>query len=254
VRHDSIQILHLTDPHLFARDDGELRGTVTAASLERVLQHYQDGEWRADLAIITGDLVQDDSAAAYTRFRDMLQPLGMPMHCLPGNHDVRKLMREVCCSPPFSYCATEEIGNWLLIGLDSCVSGIAGGRVGAIELQRLTEAASNSNAEHVMVCLHHPPVTMDSAWLDSVGLDNGPEFLQHVAGLERVRLLVFGHVHQAYDAMHLGIRVIGTPSTCSQFLPRSDRFAVDNLPPAYRRFTLHGDGTFETEIVWVGDD
>lgn len=219
-----------------------------------MLRHYQNGDWRAERAVITGDLVQDDSAEAYTRFRDMLLPLNMRMHCLPGNHDVRKLMREVCCKPPFSYCATEEINNWLLIGVDSCVTGTAGGTVSDSELQRLSDAVASSDAEHVMVCLHHPPVTMGSAWLDSVGLENATGFLRHVDRLERVRLIVFGHVHQAYDAVHDGIRIIGTPSTCSQFTPHSDTFAVDSRPPAYRRLKLYGDGNCETEIVWVDDD
>jgi Icc protein len=63
--------------------------------------------------------------------------------------------------------------------------------------------------------------------------------------------LVFGHVHQPYDAEHDGIRVVGTPSTCSQFKPGSDDFALDNRPPAYRRITLHADGSSDHELVWV---
>ncbi|MBT8093146.1 MAG: metallophosphoesterase [Gammaproteobacteria bacterium] len=251
---DKIRILHLTDPHLFAASDGELRGTATAASLARVLEHYQDSGWRAERTIITGDLIQDDSEAAYERFRDSLLPLNMRMHCLPGNHDVRALMRRICRQPPFSYCATEEIGNWLIVALDSCVSGVAGGRVGEAETQRLAGAVADSSADHVMVCLHHPPVPMGSAWLDTVGLDNGEEFLRRTERLERVRLVVFGHVHQAFDEQRDGIRIIATPSTCSQFLPGSDEFAVDERPPAYRRLTLHANGSCETEVIWVDDE
>ena len=33
---DVIRVLHLTDPHLFADPDGELRGAVTAASYQRI--------------------------------------------------------------------------------------------------------------------------------------------------------------------------------------------------------------------------
>ena len=162
----------------------------------------------------------------------------MRMHCVPGNHDIRNLMRKICCAPPFSYCAFEEIGNWLIIGLDSCVTGSAGGHVTSEELERLSKTVAGSDAEHVMVCLHHPPLAMDSAWLDSVGLDNGEEFLEQIVSLGRVRLVVFGHVHQPFDSEHRGVRIIATPSTCRQFLPRSDEFAVDSRPPAYRRITL----------------
>ena len=128
---ESIRVLHLTDPHLFADADGNLRGTVTQESLQRVLDHYEAGDWRADRALITGDLIQDNSAEAYDRFRELLLPLNMRIHCVPGNHDVRDLMRPICSRPPFSYCAKEEVRDWLLLGLDSCVAGDAGGESAA---------------------------------------------------------------------------------------------------------------------------
>ena len=250
---ESIRVLHLTDPHLFANADGDLRGTVTQDSLQRVLDHYHAGDWRADRALITGDLRQDDSAEAYDRFRELLLPLNMRMHCVPGNHDIRDLMQPICSRPPFSYCATEYIRDWLLLGLDSCITGNAGGEIAAEEFERLDRIIDESSAKHIMVCLHHPPVPMGSAWLDTVLLKNGDELLERLHAAGRVRLLVFGHVHQPYDAEHRGIQVIGTPSTCSQFKPGSDDFALDDRPPAYRRITLNGDGSSSSELIWVDE-
>lgn len=245
--------MHLTDPHLFAGADGELRGTVTAATLQRVLDHYNASDWYAQRVLVTGDLVQDDSAEAYARFRDLMLPLNLRVHCIPGNHDIRDRMRTICRQPPFSYCAWEEIGDWLIVGIDSCVTEHAGGEVTAEELDRLTEIVSTSSAKHVMVCLHHPPVPMGSKWLDTVGLKNGDEFLECLETLGRVRIATFGHVHQEYDAEHSGIRIIATPATCRQFKRGSDDFAVDDNPPAYRRIELHADGSIDTELVWVNE-
>jgi Icc protein len=45
--------------------------------------------------------------------------------------------------------------------------------------------------------------------------------------------------------------LFATPSTGAQFLPKSERFAVDSRPPAYRPFTLHPDGRIETTVRWV---
>jgi Icc protein len=249
----TIRVLHLTDPHLFAGAEGELRGAVTAATLQRVLDHYSAGDWRAKRVLVTGDLVQDDSPEAYERFRELMLPLNLRVHCVPGNHDIRDLMRPVCGRPPFSYCAWEEIGNWLIVGIDSCATKDAGGRVTSAELERLAEIVINSPAKHVMVCLHHPLVPMGSKWLDTVGLKNGNSVLKRLRSLGRVRIAVFGHVHQAYDEVHEGVRIVATPSTCRQFEPGSDVFAVDDNPPAYRRIELNADGSIDTELIWVSE-
>jgi len=92
---------------------------------------------------------------------------------------------------------------------------------------------------------------MGSKWLDTVGLRNGDEFLERLRMLGRVRALAFGHVHQDYDDVYEGIRILATPSTCAQFKPGSDEFAVDDKPPAYRRLTLSADGSVDSELLWV---
>jgi Icc protein len=243
--------LHLTDPHLFADTGGELRGTVTYESLRDVLRDYRDGDWRADLVAMTGDLVQDDSEEAYDHLIELVADLGPPCLVLPGNHDVRPLMRRKLSSAPFQYCGTMTAGGWSLIAVDSCIEGSAGGRVSAAELDELRKNLAGTDAEHILVCLHHPPVEVDSEWLESVGLENRDDFLATVGDDGRVRGIIFGHIHQAVDVERLGIRIIGTPSTCRQFRQASPTFAVDDKPPAYRRLTLHSDGNIGSELVWL---
>lgn len=251
---DPVKVLHLTDPHLFADKGGDLRGTVTYESLSSVLEHYKAGDWRADLAVVTGDLIQDNSARAYEHFCDLLGTLGLPVYCVPGNHDIRALMIDALTQPPFHYCESVEAGDWLIANIDSCVTGTAGGRIEAGEFERLDTEIAAAAAEHVMICLHHPPVAMGSKWLDSVGMENGDEFLQRIAASGKVRLAVFGHVHQPYDARHHGISIVATPSTCRQFTQGAVDFAVDDNPPAYRRISLYTDGRFEHELVPVSDE
>ncbi|MDX1499900.1 MAG: metallophosphoesterase [Woeseiaceae bacterium] len=246
-----LRVLHLTDPHLFADTGGALRGTVTYASLAAVLGHYRQGDWRADIAIVTGDLIQDDSAAAYGHFRDLLGGLGIPVLCLPGNHDVRALMQDALSDPPFRYLGSTELGNWLIVCLDSCVHGKAGGFVSDAELDRLDAVVAASGAPNVLVCLHHPVVPMQSEWLDTVGLENAADVLDRLAGHRRVRGCIFGHVHQDHVSEQAGIRVIATPSTCRQFRPRSKSFSLDDRPPAYRRIELGDDGAIDDELVWT---
>ena len=230
---------------------GTLRGVQTSVSLKRVLKAYRRHDWEAELAVCTGDIVQDDSAKAYKRFRKRLAKLELPVVCVPGNHDVRTLMRELLSEPPFSYCPDIREGNWLMTCVDSCVDGRAGGQIGERELEKLGATVTATDAEHVIVFLHHPPVVMGSTWLDSVGLEDAAEFMVAVSRQPKVRAVVFGHVHQEYDRIHGDVRVIGTPSTCRQFKPGSSEFDVDDRPPAYRRIQLLPDGRVETTLIWV---
>jgi Icc protein len=224
---------------------------VTHLSLSRVLQHIAEANWPADLVAMTGDLIQDDSRAAYDRFCKLMSTLDLPVYCVPGNHDVRDLMRDAVSREPFHYCASVHIGNWLITGIDSCLNGDAGGRVDDDELERLAKNLTDTSAEHVLICLHHPPLPVGSKWLDQVGLKNGDEFLRVIAQPGNVRAAIFGHVHQQFEAEHDSIQIIGTPSTCRQFAVASDEFALDDNPPAYRRLSLHADGSIENELIWL---
>jgi Icc protein len=219
--------------------------------LTAVLEHFLASGWRADVVLVTGDLIQDGRDVAYEYFRQLLGQLALPVYCLPGNHDVRKQMRLALADPPFDYCAPYESHNWLIANIDSCIDGSAGGGITRQEYARLNTIIRDTTAAHVMVCLHHPPVPMGSAWLDTVRLEGGDAFLRRLEEYGRVRIVAFGHVHQDYDVNHGSINVIATPSTCRQFEPGSERFAVDTLPPAYRRFCLYPDGHFSNELIWV---
>ena len=228
---------------------------MTFETFKRVVDHALAAPASPDLVLLTGDLVQDDSPEAYDHFAALLQAFEVPVLCLPGNHDLRDVMQKKFARDPFAYCAVRDIGNWRIVNLDSCVDGSAGGRIAESELDRLDAALSLAPADHAIICLHHPPVLTGSAWLDSVGLDERDAFLDAAAAHDSVRAVLGGHVHQDIDTVVTRsgrpIRVIATPSTCRQFKPLSRRFAVDDLPPAYRRLDLHENGSIDSELVWV---
>ena len=236
---------------MFATAAGSLRGRVTHATLQRVLEHYRTSGWSADHVQVTGDIIQDDTREAYVRFRETVTPIGLPVYSVPGNHDIRRIMREELQDEQFHYCGSLEVNNWLIAGIDSCIEGQAAGRIDASEFDRLDGLVNDTGAESVMICLHHPPLPVGSKWLDELALYNAEEFLERVTASGKVRLVVFGHVHQAFDDVYRSVRIIGTPSTCRQFALGSDTFAVDEKPPAYRRIELYADGGVDTEVVWA---
>ncbi len=246
----SLRVLQLTDPHLFADRDGVLRERNSFETLRAAVAHYEDSGWPADILYLTGDLVQDDTADAYRNLRSIVDAMGLPVQLVPGNHDVPELVASELAD--YVHCGSLEASGWQLIGIDTQEPGRADGVVGAKELERLESLLQSGNAP-VAIFMHHPPVELGSEWLDGVGLEDRDEFLDCVRRYPRVKLIVFGHVHQAFDNDDDGLRIIGTPSTGRQFLPGSKEFAVDDRPPAYRRLEFSADGSFTTELVWLDD-
>lgn len=248
------RILHLTDPHLFAAVDGELRGVRTAQTLESVLAAVRNDEHQPDVVIVTGDISQDESRDAYLYFRERLVSLDAPIICLPGNHDDPSIMCEVLDEPPFQYCGTAALGGWRLHFLSTWIAGATHGRLGASALGALEADLAEHDATPTIVFLHHHPVPTGSRWLDELGLEDAAELLDMIDRHRQVRGLVWGHVHQAVDERRSHCRLIATPSTCRQFRPYSDTFAVDGKPPAWRWLLPGEDGVLRTELRWLDED
>ena len=246
----AVRLIQFTDPHLYADPRESLRGVATLPALTAALMSAQKREWPPDALLVTGDLVQDDPGG-YPHLRRLLGVLGLPVLCLPGNHDEPEAMRQELGGKPFVLGGHVDLGRWRIILLDSCIPGVASGALSAAELAALDAALASAGTRHCLVALHHHPVPMASRWLDRVGLTNAAEFLHTIDAHPNVRAIVWGHVHQAYDGVRKGVRLLATPSTCAQFLPNADDFAVDRRPPAYRTLELRADGSLLTEVVWL---
>jgi Icc protein len=244
-----MQILQITDPHLYGNSSGRLRGVETDSSLTAVLDGAFARAPGYSAVLVTGDLVQDDPSG-YLRFRSVFGGLQKPVLCIPGNHDEPEAMRRELNGAPFQICGTHEIDGWQFIMLDSYDPGHVGGRLTPTELARLDDTLRRS-PKHAMVCMHHHPILMASRWLDTVGLAEPEAFWRVIESHAHVRAVVWGHVHQVYEGQRGDVRLYATPSTCAQFLPNSDRYAVDSRPPAYRLFDLHADGRIHSEVHWI---
>ena len=248
------KIIHLTDTHLFADRDGSLRGTLPAPCLEKVLEHVHEHHPQFDALMITGDLVQEETEAAYQHFIDFFGEYDCPVLCLPGNHDVPGLMHRCLDRAPFRLEHRVELGDWNILQLDSHIPGSPAGKLGAARLEALEAELKAAPDRHTLVGVHHPPLKIGTAWLDTIGLKDGAQLLELLGRHPQVRALIWGHAHQHWDSRDGDLRLLGTPATCAQFLAGSPIFAIDpEAPPAYRTLELSPDGGVETELYQLSD-
>lgn len=250
-----LRLLQITDTHFCSRPGDILEtGVDTDRSLRRILDTLHYHEHGTTDVIVTGDLAQDPVPVAYDRLRQALNGYPFNFHCLPGNHDDAETLLEVL---PGGNVACPKVlvrNDWVLLLLDSSVPNEPWGRLAETELALVDETLSRHPAPHALLFLHHHPVPVGSPWIDRIALRNADALF---ATLDRhatkVRGVVFGHVHQAFEAERDAIRLISAPATCIQFAPQTDRLIVDDLPPGYRWLDLHADGRIETGVRYLED-
>jgi len=248
-----LAFLQITDTHLFADRQKELLGIKTVQSFEAVVKHASKYK-NCQAVLSTGDLSQDHSAQSYSDFSKHIKTLNLPCYWLPGNHDMQSVMLPSLLAEGLAQTKIIESENWQVILLDSQVEGVPHGLLSATQLEFLQSALQNNANKYTLICVHHHVLPVGSAWLDQHILKNSDEFLAVIKPFSNVQAVLSGHVHQAIDKLQNGVRFITTPSTCVQFKPNSDDFALDDVAPGYRYFSLKANGDIETIVERIDKD
>jgi Icc protein len=243
-----IHVVQITDFHLLSDPHRTMMGINTDESLSAVLDAVRQKHWPVDLLLLSGDLVQEPTPQAYDRLKRRLETLQAPCNCLPGNHDDPQLIREILVQGNITFESRVLIGRWQVICLDSTVPNDPGGYLSTKQLELLETLLADQPERYTLVCLHHSPLPTGSRWLDTMRLRNADELFALLDRHDRVKGLIFGHIHQALDVVRGSLRLMASPSTCFQFRPNSVDFALDALPPGYRWLKLYPNGDIETGV------
>ncbi|NKF49485.1 3',5'-cyclic-AMP phosphodiesterase [Shewanella sp. WXL01] len=258
LKNDSVRLVQMTDPHLFADPESQLLGVNTAQSFNAVLDTFIASNYQADLLLATGDISQDYSPDSYQQFADYVTKLDLPCHYLPGNHDDPRLMNLHMQGDHMFGHQRIIIGEWQILMLDSTVRGKPGGFMAQDQFELIDSAIKSEPNKHTLLVMHHNPVLVKCKWLDQHCMSNGDAFLEQVGQYPQVKGILWGHVHQAYDSEYQGahgiVSLMATPSTCIQFKPKSPYFALDGLQPGYRLLELGSDGSIQTQVYRVAGD
>lgn len=249
----AVEILQFSDTHLFESAGGTLVGQNTFDSLSAVLDLAQRHDWPPDFILVTGDISQDRTEKSYRLFRERMEKLAVPIYILPGNHDDSAAMEAIFRAPPVEMKRVLERNGWRLLCLNSAVPGQNGGKLAESELSFLSAQLEKAADTHVLVCMHHSPVAVGSAWLDAMALENSDPFFSLLDRFPQVKSVAWGHVHQGYEGARKSIKLMGGPSTCVQFKPETAVLEFDAVGPGYRKIKLFPDGRIETAIVRVGN-
>lgn len=241
-------IAQITDTHLFGDRARTLWEVQTAASFKAILQRLKQLAPQPALLLLTGDLSQDMTPESYQYLCDELKFLDIPIYALPGNHDDVETMTQVLEANSISLQPDFTLDNWQFILLNSTIPDREEGYLSAEALAWLEEKLHQNREKFVVIALHHPPIAVTPKWEKSM-LQNADDLFAILARAPQVKLVLFGHIHQAFERERAGILYLGTPSTCQQF-DENDELAPKQQP-GFRLLELADNGALKTRIERV---
>ncbi|WP_234418441.1 3',5'-cyclic-AMP phosphodiesterase [Dongshaea marina] len=243
-----IRLLQITDTHLFAEASARLLGVTTFDSYSAVIDAIEAHPEPYEAVLATGDISQDQSDESYQKFIQQVKRLQKPTYWLPGNHDGSESMHKVLPDGGLRPFGQLIWPAWQLIMLDTQVPGVPHGMLSEQQLQQLETALASYPQKHALILLHHQPLPVGCAWLDQHSLKNAEQLFALLDRYPQVQGVVFGHVHQSFETERNGVKYLAAPSTCLQFTPLSDEFALDRQAPGWRYLQLHPDGRISTQV------
>lgn len=216
--------------------------------------------YQPNFLLLTGDLVNNGDKDGYAWLFDTLTQTKLPFVCLAGNHDVTL---EIGHELPYeqrqffpldkderlvSHARFDLPNNFQLVCLDSAVSGKEFGRLSPESLAWLDDTL-HTHQRPTIIALHHPPITIGSAWIDALRLQNGDELFAILQNHPHAHTVLTGHVHQAHTLHHAHVQILTAPAVSRQFLPFADEFALDDNPTTgqagFRLITLPNTTFFD---------
>jgi Icc protein len=242
----TLRIIQISDLHISADPEKKYHGAHPYQNLRKIIQHIK--KLQPQFLILTGDISDDGSQHSYELVGQSLAELTMPKYAIPGNHDNPEQMQKTL--PLFDIQLEKEINlneKWHILLLSSYKKAQIWGYLSESELEFLKNKAAALQQKSIFIFLHHHPVLMHS-WLDKYTLKNSENFLNIINNYPNIKVIGFGHVHQAFDQTLSGLQYLAAPSTAIQFLPQATNCQFDNLTPGFRVFDIQGNN-YETDVV-----
>jgi Icc protein len=238
-------LVQMTDLHLRS---GEGSGGP-ARRLEQAVRRVAELQPPVDAVLLSGDVADTPAGAAYEQAYELLSPLRVPVHAIPGNHDDRDMLRARFAAgagyPGAAVNVAFDCGALRVVGCDSTQPGEDVGRLGAEQLDWLDRTLSARPEQATLLACHHPPVLTGVRQMDAIAMARA-DSLALEALLQRhlqVQSITCGHAHTTMTTSFAGRPLLICPSTNSalhlDLRPRDDLpFAFGGRPLGFAVHTL----------------
>ncbi|HET8566951.1 MAG TPA: phosphodiesterase [Solirubrobacterales bacterium] len=248
-----VLLAQLSDLHVC----DEWEGVDPSIRVERVVAAIRALPDSVDAALVTGDLSDDGSEESYRRVRRLLEPLEVPVHVLPGNHDDRARLRAAFDLPgsgaePINYSV--DVSDLRVVVFDSIVPGRDPGAYGPEQLRWLDEELGRGSARPSLLALHHPPLPTGLPGWDAINLTvaDREAMAAVVARHPQLQAIASGHLHRVAAGALAGCPVFSAPSACLQARPDFGGNDVEFVDPPGFALHVYFDGELSSQAQLLG--
>lgn len=229
-----MRIVQLSDMHFCAAGEKLYESIDINARNADIIHQLNSLPDPIDAVVITGDIADEGSSAQYQQVERVLSYLQVPVYMINGNHDHRENFIEGLCGicpllkpgEPVRYAVETHSSRMLFI--DSSVADETWGRVSRDQIDWL-ESQMATTDKTVVVFLHHPPLSMNSAHMDPIGCKNGDILLALADRYPHFTGIYCGHNH-CFSITQYRQLVIAVAPACSVQIP----VYQNNDTPLYR--------------------
>ncbi len=198
---DSINIIQITDTHLFSSDSGQLQGYSTNKLFNDVIEQIKPQSTHADFIFLTGDISEDRSIESYEYAASRLNQLDAPVYWITGNHDHAAAVNSIFAKYDNLHALTRlSTPHWDFIAVNSCREGTDNGHIEREEIDRLLKQLeiSKKNNKQVVIVMHHHSVPVGTPLIDECMLQDNEVFIKAIKEHNEIKLIICGHVHGEY--------------------------------------------------------
>ena len=213
-------VAHLSDVHLLADGVRQFGVVDTEAGLARALERLRNVHPAPQVLVFTGDLADKAEPAAYTRLRELVEPvaaeLGAQVVWVMGNHDERAEYAAGLFDEDSDAAQDRvyDVAGLRVIALDTSVPGYHHGELTEAQLGWLRDVLATPAEHGTILAMHHPPIPVPMLRAAEIIELLDQHALAAVVEGTDVRAILGGHFHFSTYSMFAGVPVSVASASC----------------------------------------
>jgi predicted phosphodiesterase len=182
-----MRILHISDTHVGHPN------YFNELALYTIIKEIKEGNF--DAVIHTGDVTQNGTVEEYRKAKDIFSNVKTPVIFMPGNHDARAGGLELFERFIGPLNGVTEIGDAVIIHVNSAFEDGNEGRVGMIKFNMIRDALNRFSDKPIkMVAMHHHIIPVPKSGRERNILQNAGDILDLIIK-DDVDMVLAGHRH-----------------------------------------------------------